>query len=92
MTNPSCSVETRWGGSEEAPSRERLGAIIAQLGAADEEHPDTWLSQHASGWTLRLDQDRHAFLEDADGEIVGRLSDVNAARAAYPLETDCGGA
>jgi len=35
------SAETRWGGSEEAPSPKRLAEIVAELNTTDEEHPYT---------------------------------------------------
>jgi hypothetical protein len=44
-------VETRWGGSEDSPSVERMKEILAELDKSDAEHPDTWLT-HESGWTL----------------------------------------
>jgi hypothetical protein len=44
-------VETRWGGSENAPSLDRMREILSELDQHDAEHPDTWL-EHESGWGL----------------------------------------
>jgi hypothetical protein len=44
-------VETRWGGSERAPSVPRMREILDELDRSDPEHPDVWLT-HESGWTL----------------------------------------
>ena len=46
-------VQTRWGDSEDNPKKNRMQEILAELDAADPEHPDTWLS-HESGWTLSV--------------------------------------
>lgn len=60
-------VETRWGGSEESPSVERMEAILAELDVVDPEHPDTWLT-HDSGWTLTAYESGLVILErDDDG-------------------------
>lgn len=76
MTSTPYSVETRWGGSEDAPSGDRLREIIAELEVADEEHPDTWLLHTRSGWTLRLDEERFAYLEDPELNTVCHLRSV----------------
>jgi hypothetical protein len=55
--------------------------IIAELSAPDEEHPDTWLTHGASGWLLRLEEGRHAYLEDSDCETVSHMRDVSAEHA-----------
>src|SRR5262245_48824235 len=44
-------VQTRWGGSEDSSSKERMMVILSELDHSDAEHPDTWLT-HESGWTL----------------------------------------
>jgi hypothetical protein len=46
-------VQTRWGGSERAPTVERLREILTELERPDPEHPDVWLT-HESGWTLSV--------------------------------------
>ena len=76
MKNGFFFVESRWGGSDDSPSHERLRKIIAELEVKDEEHPDAWLTHRASEWTLRLDEDRVAYLEDSEGEIVGHIKNV----------------
>jgi hypothetical protein len=81
MSGAAYSVETRWGGSEEDPSTERLAEIVAELDVPDAEHPDTWLSHRESGWTIRLDEERFAYLEDAEHDVVSHLADVASARA-----------
>lgn len=79
MTDPSHYVETRWGGSEDAPSPSRLAEIVAELDTKDEEHPDTWLVHVASGWLLRLDEEGFAHLEDEDREPVSHMKCVSRA-------------
>jgi hypothetical protein len=74
-------VESRWGGSEAAPSAERLRELIDDLNVKDEEHPDTWLSHSSSGWSLRLDESRYAFLDDADCKTVAHMQNVSADQA-----------
>lgn len=81
MASETYSVETRWGGSESAPARERLAEIVAELDSPDEEHPDTWLSHHESGWTIRLDEERYAYLEDVDLNVASHMPGVGAAYA-----------
>ena len=46
-------VQTRWGGSERAPTVERLREVLTELERPDPEHPDVWLT-HESGWTLSV--------------------------------------
>jgi hypothetical protein len=46
-------VESRWGGSEDEPSEERMRELLAELDENDPEHPDTWLT-HDSGWSLAV--------------------------------------
>jgi hypothetical protein len=81
MSGTRYSVETRWGGSEEDPSAERLAELIAELDTPDEEHPDTWLTHHESGWTIRLDEERFAYLEDQDLNVVSHIAGLGAAVA-----------
>jgi hypothetical protein len=76
MSKASFFVETRWGGSESAPSIQRMRELIAELSVPDEEHPDTWLVHGASGWLLRLDEDRYAYLEDSDCNIISHMQEV----------------
>lgn len=77
MLKAEFSVESRWGGSESSPSEERLQAVIAELAISDEEHPDAWLTHDPSGWTIRLDETRNAYLEDDDCNIVGHMRAVS---------------
>lgn len=79
--NHAYHVETRWGGSEESPSPDRLRELIAQLSVRDQEHPDTWLIHQDSGWSLRLDEGHRAYLENPNCETVGHLTDVSAEKA-----------
>ncbi|MDA1053472.1 MAG: hypothetical protein O3C40_23735 [Planctomycetota bacterium] len=44
-------VSSRWGGDEAEPSVDRMRAILAELDANDDEHPDVALS-HESEWCL----------------------------------------
>lgn len=81
MNNPIFHVETRWGGSEECPPSDRLRALIAELSVRDEEHPDTWMIHQDSGWSLRLDEDHFAYLENPECETIGHLTDVSADTA-----------
>lgn len=74
-------VETRWGGSEDAPSADRLREIIAELGIEDEEHPDTWMGHAGSGYLLRFDEERYAHLHDAEGSILAHLAGVSPEMA-----------
>jgi hypothetical protein len=74
-------VETRWGGSEDSPSEGRLAEIVAELDIADEEHPDTWLVHEASGWMIRLDEERYAYLENPDLHAVSHMKRVTAQHA-----------
>lgn len=81
MNGPTFYVETRWGDSEESPPLNRLRELIAELKVRDEEHPDTWMIHGDSGWSLRLDEDRFAYLENPECEIIKHLSDVTAETA-----------
>ena len=45
-------VNTRWGGSDHAPSPERMKEVLSELDHADPEHPDVCLT-HESGWSLK---------------------------------------
>jgi hypothetical protein len=74
-------VETRWGGSEDSPSEARLAEIVAELDIADEEHPDTWLVHEASGWLVRLDEERYAYLENPDLDAVSHMRGITAQQA-----------
>ena len=76
MSQPQYYVETRWGGSEDTPSVDRMQEIIAELAVRDEEHPDTWLTHAPSGWTITLDEDRFAYLSDPDCKIVAHMAGV----------------
>jgi len=84
MNTPTYHVEARWGGSEESPPPNRLGELIAELSVRDEEHPDTWMIHHDSGWSIRLDEDHFAYLENPECETIGHLAGV-AAEAALTL-------
>lgn len=44
-------VSSRWGGDEAEPSVDRLRAVLAELDANDDEHPDVALT-HESDWCL----------------------------------------
>ena len=44
-------INTRWGGSESTPTIERMRQVLAELDAADNEHPDVSLT-HESEWCL----------------------------------------
>lgn len=79
MANPAYFVETRWGGSEDAPPKKRLAEIVRELDTRDDEHPDTWLTHSATGWTLRLDEDGFAYLEDEDMETVRHMKGITRA-------------
>lgn len=81
MNGPIFYVETRWGGSEQSPSPNRLRELIAELDVRDEEHPDTWMIHDESGWSVRLDEDRFAYLENPECETIKPLSDVTAETA-----------
>ena len=74
-------VETRWGGSEESPAAARLLELIRELDVSDEEHPDAWLVHGESGWMVRLDEERFAYLEDPELNVVGHLRDVGPEEA-----------
>lgn len=81
INNPTYYVETRWGGSEESPPPSRLCELIAELDVRDEEHPDAWMIHQDSGWLLRLDEDRFAYLENPECETIGHLAHVSAETA-----------
>lgn len=81
LSNQHYYVETRWGGGEEAPSPRRLRELIAELSVRDEEHPDTWMIHQHSDWSLRLDEERFAYLENPEGRTMGHLADVSAENA-----------
>ncbi len=74
-------VESRWSGSEAAPSVERMHELISELNERDEEHPDTWLIHSSSGWGLTLDENGYAHLSDADCKIVAHMQNVSADQA-----------
>lgn len=77
MTDPTYVVETRWGGSEEAPSQNRLAEIVAELDVKDGEHPDTWLTHVASEWSLRLDEEGYAYVSDQGAVTRWHMSGVS---------------
>jgi hypothetical protein len=79
MSDPSHYVETRWGGSEDAPSAGRLAELVAELDTKDEEHPDACLVHQASGWLLRLDEEGFAYLEDEDLQTVSHMEGISRA-------------
>jgi len=81
MSENKYSVETRWGGSESQPTVQRMQELIGELAIKDDEHPDTWLTHEASGWTIRLDDQRTAYLEDSKSEIVFHMSEVSPVQA-----------
>lgn len=81
MSEPLFRAESRWGGTEEEPSIERMREIIAELAVRDEEHPDAWLTHNSSGWTLRLDEDGFAYLEDPELNTVAHMESVAPERA-----------
>lgn len=81
MPTEKYAVESRWGGSEMAPNAARLAELIAELETADEEHPDTWMTHLESGWNLRLDEERFAYLSDANLNAIGHMKSVSAAAA-----------
>ena len=58
-------VETRWSGSEENPTPERMREILAELDVPDDEHPDTWLGDE-DGWTLSAYQSGALVLENLE--------------------------
>jgi hypothetical protein len=64
-------VETRWGGSEDSPSAERMREILSELDAVDPEHPDTWLT-HESGWTLSAHETGLLVFENTDTDAPPR--------------------
>jgi len=74
-------VESRWSGSEAAPSVERMRELISELNVRDEEHPDAWLIHSSSGWGLTLDENGYAYLSDADCKIVAHMQNVLADQA-----------
>ncbi|MBC3806507.1 hypothetical protein H8K52_03975 [Undibacterium seohonense] len=73
-------VETRWGGSEDSPPVKRLAEIVDELNVNDSEHPDTWLVHEESGWTLRLDEEGFAYLDDPDLSTMGHMNSVSRAK------------
>ena len=72
-------VETRWGGSEDAPPPTRLRQILAELDVPDPEHPDTWLT-HESGWTLSVYESGLVLFANADG-AASHMNSVSRERA-----------
>lgn len=81
MSEPHFYVEARWGGGEDEPSPERMREIVAELATRDEEHPDAWLVHSPSEWSLRLDEDRLAYLEDHEGNTVAHMTEVGPDQA-----------
>jgi len=81
MSEPRVSVESRWKGTEHEPSIERMREIISELAVRDEEHPDAWLTHSDSGWILRLDEDRFAYLEDPECKIVAHMESIGPEQA-----------
>lgn len=72
-------VETRWGGSEDAPSKSRLCEILAELDTSDPEHPDTWMGDD-SGWIIAVNENRNVVLSSPD-ETHQHMLDVPRERA-----------
>ncbi len=60
-------VQTRWGESEDSPSKKRMKEILAELETEDPEHPDTWLT-HESGWTLSVHESGLVVLENPESD------------------------
>ncbi|MDE2434590.1 MAG: hypothetical protein KGN37_17310 [Burkholderiales bacterium] len=81
MSESKYSIETRWGGSEIQPTVQRMQELIGELAVKDGEHPDTWLTHEASGWAIRLDEQRMAYLENPESKIVSHMSEVSPAQA-----------
>lgn len=81
MNGSTFYVQTRWGGDEESPPPDRLRELIAELEVRDEEHPDTWMIHDDSGWALRLDEDRFAYLENPECETTKHMTDVSSETA-----------
>ena len=64
-------VQTRWGGSEESPSKERMIVILSELDHSDAEHPDAWLT-HESGWTLSAHESGLLVWENGESDTSPR--------------------
>ena len=76
-------VQTRWGSSEEAPTKERLREILRELDQKDPEHPDAWLT-HESGWTLAVHEDGRVVLDNAESREAPRhLAAVEREKALW---------
>ena len=45
-------LQFRWGGSVANPKREHMEKALAELDIDDQEHPDCWVTDNDSSWTL----------------------------------------
>ena len=51
--NPSrCSVQHRWGSSEDVSSIGQLAELLTELDAEDPEHPDVWITDNVAGYSV----------------------------------------
>ncbi|MBQ1023387.1 hypothetical protein [Micromonospora sp. C95] len=47
-----CSIQHRWGTSEEVSSVDQLPGLLEELEADDPEHPDVWISDNEAGYSV----------------------------------------
>ncbi|MBQ0892692.1 hypothetical protein KBX37_06165 [Micromonospora sp. U56] len=47
-----CSIQHRWGSSEEVSSIDQLADLLEELEADDPEHPDVWISDNEAGYSV----------------------------------------
>jgi hypothetical protein len=60
-------LQTRWGGSIDCPSIERMQDALDELKTDDPEHPDAWISRE-DGWTIAVHQGGLVVFENVDAE------------------------
>lgn len=82
MTDTNIHVQSRWGASADAPTEQQLADIVAELyREEDPEHAGAWMVRRDTLWTLRLDEDRSAYLERDEDDAVSHLPGVTPQMA-----------
>lgn len=73
-------VNPRWGGSEPAPTVDRMREVLAELdGEDDDEHPNVSLSDEAE-WTLSAFPDGLVIWENPEADVARHMLHVSRTK------------
>ncbi|WP_406076814.1 hypothetical protein [Micromonospora sp. NBC_00858] len=77
-----CSIQHRWGSSEDASSVDQLADLLDELEVEDPEHPDVWISDNEAGYSVSAFEGSRGLViwEDHD-EVRGPLHMDGYSRA-----------